>query len=476
LFRKGGSESRDGVAVDENTIAVQEEIDFVEGSEKRDALVVQERGKREPRAESRDGVAVQKNVIVAQEEIEVFEGSEKLEVRGEKRDALVVQERGKREPRAESRDGVAVDENTIAVQEEIEVVEEIKEVVVEESENREARAESRDAVTVHENGIAAQEKMEVVEEVKEEVAENVAAVKEVVAEEVVEMIEEEPVENEIIEKVVAEEVVEEVLVNVELSDNKVKIMRPWHIVSEVGIKYPIVDIDNPVPGSLVPSQRFFPSYTAGLGFGRSFGRFSAELGVSAALYQFKLGEVVDQESIDNWGAQVNGELQDAVLTSEEQFVINKFATLSPYLRTQYSIPFKKSWQLGLHALFAINSIQNLPNQFESDQIASSNTIDELSVFDFNPFANSGNPAGNGFISDEGNRSMNLDVGLSLEKTFADRGRLALDMSYTLATGYLERGRYTAFRESSFASGGTYMISGKGPVVRLRYYLHFGKTT
>jgi len=142
--REPRAESRDGVAVDENTIAVQEEIDFVEGSEKRevrsekrDALVVQERGKREPRAESRDGVAVDENTIAVQEEIDFVEGSEKLEVRGEKRDALVVQERGKREPRAESRDGVAVDENTIAVQEEIDFVE---------------GSEKRDALVVQERG------------------------------------------------------------------------------------------------------------------------------------------------------------------------------------------------------------------------------------------------------------------------------------------------------------------------------------
>ena len=464
--REPRTESRDAIVVQEEGSAIREKVNLDPGAESRDEIE-----NREPRAESRDAIVFQENEIVVEEEgsnkkneksvagSEMRDEIENREPRAESRDEIVVQEEGSEKQNEKSEAGSG-NRDRFALQENIEVVQEVREEDV-----------AIEKVSVDEKVIA----QEVAEVIVPVVIEEIGVVEVEVAEEVKQ--EEPSVE---IEKVIEEE--EVTAVGEIASEEHVKLtslnkgMKVWHVVTEVGIKYPIVDLENPVVGSLVPSQRFFPSYTAGLGIGRSFGRFSAELGVSAALYQFKLGEVVDQDRILVWGSQNSTISEDVISTSEEQFVINKFAIASPYLRTQYSIPLKNNFLLGLHSVFALNSVLNLPNQFESNQIASSNRLDELSVFDFNPLNNSGFPSGssNGsFLSDEV-ISMNVDLGFSLEKTFADRGRLALDLSYTLATGYLERGRYTAFRESNFQSDGTYMISGKGPVVRLRYYLHYGK--
>ncbi len=260
---------------------------------------------------------------------------------------------------------------------------------------------------------------------------------------------------------------EEAVVDLDLNQG---LTRPWFVVTEAGVKFPTVDINqNPSPGTLVPAQKLFPSYTAGLGFGRNFGKFSAEIGLTASLYQFKLGEIVDQEKIDEWNTPNNTlEAGNPIITSNEQFVINKFAVASPYLRTQYSIPLKKDFLLGLHASVLANSILNLPNQFESGQFATSNDIDQASIFDFDRVQS------NSEIDQRRQNSFNFDLGLSVEKILGNRGRLALDLSYTLARGYLERGKYTALRNSEFESGGTYTITGMGPVARIRYYLHFGK--
>ena len=425
-----------------------------------------------------------------------------------------------RESGIESRDAVAEKEEVLEVKGEIREVRDIKQEEIAEvrTENRESGAENREVrgenVEIEKENIDFVDRGVVVEEIQyeEKIQEEIRVVEEVV-EEVIEEVIEEVVEEVIMEEAeVVETIVENVVTkesteteNIEVEDVKDeevivveeikevielnqkeeealadadidvsnKKLGPWHLVSEVGIKYPLVDIQNPVPGALVPSQRFFPSYTAGIGFGKSFGKFSAELGVNGALYQFKLGEVVDQETILSWGAQ-NSYEEVVVENSEEQFVINKFATVSPYARAQYSIPLKNNYLFGLHALCALNSVIDLPDQYVSDKF-SNDQNGESSVFDFTPLNNRPNGAVSG-SRDRQRVSLNFDLGFSIEKILAKRGRLALDLGYTFATGQLEEGSYTAFRNSSFQSSGTYSISGKGPVARLRYYLHFGKNS
>lgn len=332
-------------------------------------------------------------------------------------------------------------------------------IVVEEEQREVAAAIAEE---VKEEAVVVEEVVvEVAEEVKEEaiVVEEVKE-KELKAEEVVAAIEEEVVIEQKIE--LNDEYADDAIV---LSD---KIKMPWYLVSEVGVKYPLVDIDeNTQSGTAVPAQKFFPSYTAGFGVGKGFGKFAIETGVSASLYQFKLGKVLSYNELEQWGSQHVGQ-EINVDRNEKQFTINKFALVSPYLRTQYSVPLKNDFMLGVFALANFNFVIDLPNQFESELVPTADS----NFFDIRPSEDSQNI----WALEQNNRflTFDADLGCTIEKKLKKRGRLALDFSYTFAKGILERGYYTALRDSENESRGGYEISGKGPKIKLRYYLNLSK--
>ena len=244
---------------------------------------------------------------------------------------------------------------------------------------------------------------------------------------------------------------------------------PWYLVSGVGVKYPIVDISNAEVGSLVPTQKFFPSYLAEVGVGKHFGKFSVEGGAVASLYQYKLGKVFNEESLQ-WGTSQNGTNSDpypgediyALEQGDATFIINKFAVVSPYLRAQYSFNLKRRFILGLHSMINFNRKINLPNQVVSDQFAFDTRNDPVQLNETLTQVKNGKKA-----------NINLDLGFSLEKLLAKRGRFAIDFSYSFATDVLEQGRYSVLRETAAETNGVYSISGMGPKVKFRYYLNSG---
>lgn len=234
---------------------------------------------------------------------------------------------------------------------------------------------------------------------------------------------------------------------------------PWYLVSGIGVKYPIVDVSNAEIGSLIPEQKFFPSYTAEVGVGKHLGKFSVEGGVAGSLYQYKLGKMTSELQ---WGTQQNGvgtangtEASNGDI-SGSTFIVNKFALVSPYLRAQYSIDLKKNYKLGLHSMVNFNRRINLKNQLVSDQFAADNNGSTIEI--------------SGRILDGAMTNINYDFGFSIEKQLAKRGRIAMDFSYSLASGILEEGSYSVLRETTNETNGVYSISGIGPMVKLRYYL------
>ena len=235
--------------------------------------------------------------------------------------------------------------------------------------------------------------------------------------------------------------------------------RAWYFVAGVGAKYPLVDIQEVQVGTYIPSQEFFPSYLAEAGIGKHFGKLSAEVGASASLYQYKLERTLNDEA--QWGTQSNGyplESMDRLNEENNTFLINKFAVISPYLRGQYSFNLKKKFLLGIHSMISFNRKIDLPNQIVSNQFVDNSAVglEEASFV--------------GALTESRRANIIYDIGFSLEKLFAKRGRMAIDFSYGLAAGSLENGSYSVLRETVVESNGAYSISGTGPKVKFRYYL------
>lgn len=241
--------------------------------------------------------------------------------------------------------------------------------------------------------------------------------------------------------------------------NEVK-RNPWYIANAIGMKYPIVNIGQASINSLIPTQKFFPSFMGELGIGKNLGRLALELGVNVSLYQFKLAKEIDandpfvlQVFEDSESNQTN---RDEIVG--ENFTVSKFATISPYVRTQYNIPLKRNFNLGLHTGLSLNRYYDLPDQFVREDATFGNEP-------FNQVLNS--PERNQF-------NLNADFGFSIEKLLHKKGKIAIDLAYTFATGILEEGDYSFFKGTIVETQGAYTINGSGPKVKFRYYLNLGK--
>ena len=240
---------------------------------------------------------------------------------------------------------------------------------------------------------------------------------------------------------------------------------PWYLVTAVGMKYPLVEIGEAQVGSFIPTQKFFPSYVAEAGVGKHFGKISVEGGATASLYQYKLGKVFGEENRGEAAAMDLLELEDFdPNTNGSTFIINKFALFSPYLRGQYTFDLKKNWALGIHALVSINSKINLANQVVSEEFPTS--------YDNTIFINNSSEQ-TALFTGTGDAGLNIgyDLGFSLEKMFAKKGRIAVDFSYSFGRKTIEEGTYSVLRETSAETNGLYSINGTGPQVKFRYYLN-----
>jgi len=241
---------------------------------------------------------------------------------------------------------------------------------------------------------------------------------------------------------------------------------PWYMATSFGAKYPLADISNPIEGSFIPDQGFFPSYLAEIGLGKKIGKFSVEAGATASLYQYKLGKVSELENgvatiADELEWQINPYYEisaDRLELGSNGFSVNRFAVLSPYVRGQYSFDLRKNFILGLHALVTWNKRLNI-NEENPLQLNNQFAANHL-----------GNGAVKEFFSGK-STNINYDVGFSVEKQFAKRGRMALDFSYGFATGILEAGTYSVSRQAMKEPVGSYSINGAGPKVKFRYYLY-----
>jgi len=243
---------------------------------------------------------------------------------------------------------------------------------------------------------------------------------------------------------------------------------PWYLVTSVGAKYPIVDVSNASVGALIPTQKLFPSYLAEVGVGKHFGKLSFEGGLTTSLYQYKLGQNISADAdfnaymfeVDSYTESNSGRV---VSSESENYVVNKFAVLTPYVRGQYSFNLKKNFVLGLHALFGVNRKINIENQTVNSEIA---TIDPAQA-NFNESIQD--------VINGKSTNFNYELGFSIEKLFEKRGKVALDFSYGFATGLLEAGAYTVSREAQTqvpeAINGSYTLNGAGPKVKFRYYLN-----